>query len=309
MLKPEVYHVGYHKTGSTFLQRRIFAAKPDLFLRVPQQDIFERFIYPTPLEFSAESARELVATYKQQAAAEGQVCVFSNERLSGGPHTGGYDSSEIAWRIAHCAECPRVIIVIREQRNMIYSLYSQYIKAYASLSLDDYLATPGPHRNETFRMSFLMYDKLIEKYLDLFNDASVRVLPYEMLKTQPAVFIRTVLEFCRPDCDIDDEVSTVSTGVVNQKLSPSQLMLKRYLNPFCTYRNPTLGKTFYGWPWESITRSLVRSVGAMKRSKMETRLSKKMQDKISEKTRGLYTVSNVRTSSRIGIDLRQYGYM
>ena len=67
----------------------------------------------------------------------GLIPIYSNERLSGGPHTGGSDSAEIARRIKICAPSSKIIIIIREQEDMILSSYSQYIRAVGSASLKE----------------------------------------------------------------------------------------------------------------------------------------------------------------------------
>ena len=48
-----LFHIGYHKTTTTFIQRFLFEAHPAVFHRVPQRAIHAALILPGPLTLDA----------------------------------------------------------------------------------------------------------------------------------------------------------------------------------------------------------------------------------------------------------------
>jgi hypothetical protein len=96
-MKP-LLHIGYHKTGSTFLQRCVFP-EPGFSLVARAKALRPTFVEGDPFGFDARIARETFRSGIERAQREGLVPVLSAERLSGNPHSGGYDSKQIAERL------------------------------------------------------------------------------------------------------------------------------------------------------------------------------------------------------------------
>jgi hypothetical protein len=53
--------------------------------------------------------------------------VITDERLSGNPQSGGYDSRELADKTPRTFPDSKMLIVVREQTAIIYSSYKQYV--------------------------------------------------------------------------------------------------------------------------------------------------------------------------------------
>ena len=98
--------------------------------------------------------------------------VLSHERLSGYPHSGGFDSRAIAERLATVLPGARILIVVREQRSMIHSNYHQYVRDGGACPLHRYLQPPQPsmRRMPGFAAEFFAYDRLVETYRSHFGD-------------------------------------------------------------------------------------------------------------------------------------------
>ena len=105
-------HIGYHKTGSTFLQRRVFP-EPGFSLVARAKALRPTFVEGDPFGFDARVAREAFRLGIERAQQEGLVPVLSAERLSGNPHSGGYDSKQIAERLAATFPEARVLAILR----------------------------------------------------------------------------------------------------------------------------------------------------------------------------------------------------
>jgi hypothetical protein len=98
-MRPEpLIHIGYHKTGSTWLQRRISSDTALGFAQVsPRTKIDRAFIILNPFTFEPADIVERFADVLSQAE-HGAVPVISHERLSG--KQGTQDAQPIADRLA-----------------------------------------------------------------------------------------------------------------------------------------------------------------------------------------------------------------
>lgn len=189
-------HIGFHKTGSTLLQQRLFNRADLGFERVDRESIHAAFVRYGPFE---ALKREPAAALRQQAdAAEhrGHRLVLSHERLSGYPGTGGFDSQAIADRIHLLFPAAHILILVREQRSMVKSYYLQYISDGGHLSFRRLLDHPEPHlyRSPGFDLGFFEYDRCVAYYQRLFGVENVTVLPFEMFLSDPERLAQRILE-------------------------------------------------------------------------------------------------------------------
>lgn len=302
-----VFHIGFHKTGTSYLQVEIFEKYHDVFYRIRQRDIFDFLIYPDPLEFSSAGSQSFVNEHVEKASLNNQIPVFSNERLSGALHFGGFDSVEIANRIKHCSPQGKIIIGIREQAEMIYSAYSQYVRAIGSYSLKEYLIPPGKKNKTLFHMSYLEYHRLLKLYIDLFGRENVLILPYEFLKSNRIEYLKSVLNFL----DIDYLKSTVSERegiVVNRSLKPSVLSIKKRINPFILQNHMHVGSRFYKNYLSFLYRGMAWIINEMPTKTLDQQIKKKQIKLIREVIGNKYVKSNLETAKITGIDLGSLGY-
>src|SRR5438046_10505277 len=93
-------HIGYHKTGSTWLQQPIFRdGRFGFETHDTPLPVDEAFIAQNPFTFDASRARSAFTAPVEAAAERGLVYLVSHERLSGDVGTGGVDSKMIADRL------------------------------------------------------------------------------------------------------------------------------------------------------------------------------------------------------------------
>src|SRR5215204_3443216 len=132
-------HIGYHKTGTTWLQRHVFG---DSGMGFSQMGGAQRLIAVNPFDFRPKRIRKQMERKMGQAQALGLVPVLSSERLAEEPHFGGYDSEFIAGPLAAVFPNAKILVVIREQTSMFLSIYKEYIRRGGAASLRQYLT---PH--------------------------------------------------------------------------------------------------------------------------------------------------------------------
>jgi len=126
-----IIHIGYPKTGTTFLQKNVFPfIKGIEFVTYEEcRKIFKSLYSSTSLEFDE-------AMIKAFQIQKGQL--YSLERLTGEMRTGTYNA-EIAHGLKKLG-FRKVIITIRRQDKIIESIYRQYIQQGGVLKSKNFIA-------------------------------------------------------------------------------------------------------------------------------------------------------------------------
>ena len=319
LLNPLI-HIGYHKTGSTWLQKHLFDCRERGFYRLAgksssQNDIglrpatrfARRFVFEpggslyTLNEFSPDRMRELLGECK---IFDSGVPALSDERLSGQPDSGGFDSEDICARLAEVFDSPKIFIVIREQKTLIASCYFNFLQKGGTSSLQEYMH-PRNKMSPKFTKSYFMFNRLIAMYQEVFGKERVLVLPYEMFRDEPDCFFKKLGDFSGaaiPDSlPVQDQVNSRVNLFVESKL--------RYLNWLAEEGSPYAEHTFYmGKFFHKLNRSLKKRLAKVVPDSFENN-ERTRHKKIIDDLRGdHYRESNLKTSELIGIDLTKYNY-
>ncbi len=220
-----ILHVGYHKTGSSWLQEELFPKARGVAV-VPRTDLRQNLLMPSPLVFDPDLARANL-----MAGRRGRL-VLSEEELSGNLHAGGLHgafSRELVDRLHRSFPDGHVVIFVREQKAMVASAYKQYIKGGGTRGIRGFLTpSPKPHKTPNFSLDFLAYDRLVELYEDRFGADRVSVFLYEDLATRPAELVRMLCRTLGLSIDLD----SISFAPVNAGYRSRTLALLRVLNHF-----------------------------------------------------------------------------
>ena len=306
--------IGYFKTGSSWLDRHLFKNPSSGFIWWTVSSLQHQVVSPCPLAFdlatcSKQIQRDLPST------SDDKVPVIALERLSGNPHSGGYDSKEIADRLIGLFPKARILIVIREQKQMILSTYNQYVRASGPCTLSNYMGQP-PLRGDKiplFKLDHFAYNFLIDYYQKLFGSSNVLVLPYEQFRIDPKSFVSQILAFS----GIKDFTAFVETlpyrDSVNSSLSWMATLLMRTLNPLIMNRSqlnpsPLLPFQVSHPQFVSYLQELDRKLPPAIIEPFNSSIKSKLMAEITEVVGHRYQESNAITSKLIGIDLSQYKY-
>src|SRR6188768_529688 len=82
-IAPLLVHIGFHKTGSTWLQNNLFCDTRFGYQQIadaPRHQIVEHFVLPDPLFFDAEATASLYASYLAATRQAGRTLAISHER-------------------------------------------------------------------------------------------------------------------------------------------------------------------------------------------------------------------------------------
>ena len=308
-------HIGLHKTASTWLQNEVFLNNTGSFIPLggTPKKAGRLFVWngndgPMLAPYSKNHIKHLQELLVNTDIPSSSVPVISNERLSGNPHAGLFDSPVIAKRLHDVFPDARIFIVIREQRSMIASSYLQYLKRGGTHDIDNYISCGYDGAIPKFTPESLCYDGLIKYYQDLFGTDNVLILPYEMLSTDSSNFVHSLYRFA--GINKYPEVNAKKRhNSPDARLRAARIMLRK-LNAFrvSTSLNNHSGLALPGVRnlasiAQNTTAFLLPKTVAQKRIE-------KMRERVNTLVEGLYTQSNTETSRLIGIKLQDtYGYM
>jgi Sulfotransferase family len=304
-------HIGYHKTGTNWLQGHAFRSRELGFALVASEGkIKQRVVAPHDLDFDSERCRESFAGQIAAAAGEGLVPVLSAERLCGDVFYGAYDSARIAERLASVWPNAKVLIVIREQVQMVVSSYQQYVQMGGPLSLENYARRPPsktPHPSP-FVLLHLEYDRLIRHYHRLFGTQQILVLPYELFRSEPADFVRRLASFAgaKPEREAVDALPF--SGMVNRSWPASAVATRRRANILLRGRlNPWAPLDENGRVGRALTSGIFK-IARNSPPMLNSWVEKRMRATITSAANDRYRKSNRRTAKLTGLDLADFGY-
>jgi hypothetical protein len=283
MTQPLVVHIGFHKTGTTWLQKAVFPNHPRLYPYITDRvwnDPFLRCIVAdSDREFDPERARtayEAGLVHSGPLAAD-RVAIVSAERLSGHAASGGYDTIRIAHRLHEVVPEARVFMVVRSQIDMIESEYRQLVGEGYRGRISS-LWTSDAWKRVQFDLGHYEYDTLVREYQLLFGSENVGVFTYEGVVADRDRYLDRLATFfgverfdLRPDVGEQD----VHPGLPNRGLG-----MLRSLNHFRrTELNPfpivDIGVWWRG-PIVAVSRKLPRRrhlIPAAKRAELAERYS------------------------------------
>jgi hypothetical protein len=205
-----------------------------LFTEQPTTDPLLRELVLTPRHsFDVDRARAaLDARLTQLAVPDDGIALGSQERLSGHAATGGFDTFDIAERIALVAPDARVFAVVREQVAMIESEYLQLLQEGSLRPLDRLLdGSPTLSSMPVFDLRQYEYDRLADHYVGLFGRDGYRLFDFDALRADPRGYLDAIADHLGipPWPPLADDV-------LRQRFNPTVprrlLGLRRFLNHF-----------------------------------------------------------------------------
>jgi len=204
MREREIFiHIGLHRTGSTFLQEKIFP-------HIPLVTFVRGHNYICSFMINAE------------VPTDGKI-VISYEGLSGHNYLDNGEASpfEMAERIKKLWPNAKIILVLREKGDWRRSLYRQYVNRLSKFMTEPILSEQE-WIEKVFRKRDFSFDDFVAYLNGLFEE--VLVLHYENLRDHPYDFVREICDF------IGVPSPTFTTGRINVGLSMRKIRAIRWLS-------------------------------------------------------------------------------
>jgi len=214
-------HVGLHKTGSTWLQQHVFPhlrgfvfGNHDPVLGA----LLGNLLHADDDGFLGDALTVAVDRYE----SAGRRLLLSHEALAGTLWATGDSAERTARRLASTMPNARVLLLTRNQPEMLLAVYAQYVNEGGTRSFERFLA--GDRAGPQFEPASLEYDVLVELYRSLFGKTRVWVFPYERLRADPGTFYDELRRLYGAEPSVD------SRRRVNVSLSPAGLAALRAWN-------------------------------------------------------------------------------
>ncbi len=197
-----IIHIGYPKTGTTFLQR-YFLQHPDVYYDI--------------LAFKKYREKGIFTSEQLINKKNKPFHVLSEEQLSGGivindkslTDYGIKDhQSKVAKNLSLMFPSAKILITVRGFKSLIPSLYSQYISVGGIMNWNEFI-----NSDHTVFTQFYDYDFLITQYYSYFGEQNVLVLPYELLQQDSDLFLKKIEHF------FNLSHYEISNEVVNKSIS------------------------------------------------------------------------------------------
>ena len=175
---PDVFHIGYQRTGTTWIQKGLLPAMRDKIF-VPKSRQWK--IY------HANTQSDVTNIYQDIDINEvsGRVILETEEGLSGGRYR---DHIEMAQKLSWVNPNAKILICIRSQKSIIPSLFYLYVRKGGVLNFSDYVRLLIENRK-------LDYWSLYSSYANIFPANKVKILVFEDLVRDPTTYVRDFCEF------------------------------------------------------------------------------------------------------------------
>ncbi len=198
--KAKVYfHLGLPKTGSTYLQAKIFP-------EIPKINYFKKHDYKKYKNLIPENNEIYFFT------CEKDVILFDEmDRIKDKFPDNAY-----------------IILVFRKHYSWIVSKYKNHIRKYGHLKFNEFFST---QEKSLLNINQYFYSSLSAAFCKKF-DNRVLFLNYDELKKSPHSFIRKIYNFL----GINKEEITYKKSVVKRSFSTNQLIILRKFNDSYRYK-------------------------------------------------------------------------
>jgi hypothetical protein len=300
---PLLVHVGLHKTSTTWLQKKVFAAKAGQEINYCGDValIHGCFVAPSILDFCADKVRQSFRTFRH--SSPNRLSVISWEDLAGRPFHAKFRREIIADRLAAVFPDAYILITIREQIAVILSMYGQYLRYGYSSSLKAFLNEPpsGVPFDPILDRTFYDYERLIALYETHFPKERILVVPSEWMLAEP----EAMTEHLSRSTGVALAPVTRNTARETTNTAWSDLAYDalRHLN-----RLESQDSRWQLSPGMFRPNAMAARIDRLTPAFLRQRMHKARRQLVEDAIGNLYAASNRRVSQRIGIDLAQYGY-
>ncbi len=295
-------HPGYHKTATTWMQRRLFQPEHGFAPIFDHVEIDALIFQPGPFSFDAAKVRSL-AEEKHARMGRHLLPVISSEIMSGQPYVGGRDGKMIAERLKLVFPEARVLISIREQLGLLPSLYMQYLQAGGTMPARKFFAGRSVIGNYGFDPAFYEFHGLVGHYAGLFGKGNVLVHPMELLMRDPAALVRGL-----------NALTGVATDAAKVDFSNATFGAKEFVVPLIRRINHFRKNDFDHEPMIDLGRLgwlAYRAVNKFSRSGLGKRIgrdAKPVTRLVKDTFQGRFEASNAVLQEFVSADLASIGY-
>lgn len=299
-----VFHIGFHKSASTFLQRKVF----------PFLNLNYIFLNRNLLN-QIENADFNIEKFKSETKflldkANHQLTLISHEELSGHPEgTNNKTPFIVADNIKKLDSNTKIIIIIRNQLSYLNSYYTYRVsmKGHEFRTLSKFLDIKG----ESGLFEKLKYSHLISYYYSTFGKNNILVIPMELIKKDYDYFINEVTDFIgvkKVNIKIEDAQNvSAKTQIILNFWKPFNFLFSGLLKVLVFILRPNKKYPFvkFRFAYYRLKRSITKMLNKrFKHSKKIDIKSYRNYNQLYNK----YSSDNIKTQQLIKYDLKEFSY-
>ena len=300
--RPPLIHIGYPKCLSTWLQKKLFIPQNGYSIALDPLEAKISFIDPAPFRYTPLTPETFI---KKKQICESTIPVITAESLAGNLYCGGYDAQLNADRLHQSIPIAKILIVIREQRSLIRSLYKTQVNWGMPQKITELLAPQKHNLSPVFNLNYLCFDGLINYYQEIYGNDNVLILPYELFLQKPHYFVHLINKHCNISSTVKQNYSA------KQRINQNRPLIDIYYDRL----KNTLSKTsfnYLGILTEDEERVRRRIANSKKKDRFPQFTQHWFEDdfrkKVHQLTEGKFSESNRKTEEMTGLNLKELGY-
>lgn len=305
-LHPPLVHIGFPKALSSWMQKSLFKPEQGFLNVLDSLHTTIGVIDPTPFRFDESLCiRFMEEALKKHPGMDNLVPVCSAEALIGNPYCGGYNAKQNADRIKQLFPDARILLIVREQRQLMRSLYKTMIVWGMPHTIKRLLNPRDTSLAPQFNLDYLRFDLATDYYQQLFGRENVLVMPYEAFIEDPKHFTRQIFQHanCSP-------TAAFERLPWKKRVNKNQPLVSLYLQRL---QNLLLSSPFnYAGPLASTEERGHQRIKRSKNNPLPAFTNNWFEDDfrqtVSSAFAGQFASSNARLQQLTGLDLAAYGY-
>ena len=186
--------VGDYKTGTSWLQKNFYPVHPEInylggpFKNNDLERLFHDLIDSRDLDYNAKQLKGNISDLLFDMPSQ-MVTGICREVFSCTDFITGENAKRNAERLFNIFGNVKIIYIIREQTNMIKSIYSQYLKMGGTLPIKAFIFDPIISKGLIERVK---WHKQIKMYIDIFGEKNVYIGLFEKFKYDKQSFINDI---------------------------------------------------------------------------------------------------------------------
>jgi len=315
-----VLHIGYHKTGTTFFQKKVFNSFDNVlylgrsWVHKDLSSFFYDFSFTNTLMFDEEKMRKrfykIVADIVERDEIDissKKMILISHESLHSGSDYFGFKIKDQAIRISQVFPNAKIIFSIRNQVKMIESHYTNYVH-HGGKQKFSYFFNNSYAYNSGLKVK-LKYNEVVNYYVELFGKQAMHVLVFEQIFLNNTYNLNKLTDFLKLN-----SVDIPKQKAVNNRMSKFSISIMRLINSLLAkdfneqYNLRLNGNHSYS---EKIRWTLIRLLKRIEANKLFPKsifsysyLSQKQKSELLN----YYKYSNSHLANSFDLELDQYGY-
>lgn len=196
-----ILHLGIHKTATKFLQRSVFnnlSCLEYIDKIMINDDLMMKLLHKDLLSFQNE-VNVIRDEFLSLSKSDKLILLISNELFSGNIFFSSNNRYILLSKLKTLFPDAKIIINIRGQRELIDSIYREYVVQGGCMKLESFISHNKPRGELSYHPSLdldaLKYGVYLDTITKLFGIDNCCILTYEMLLKDPKKYLTQIFDF------------------------------------------------------------------------------------------------------------------